>query len=220
MPFNGPARCGVQCWLQQFPHQRSTTPELWEDRSGLYQERVRLGIVGPRAVHRSRRERRQAARQIDRSAFETLEEVKLKPLPHYEDLTAEEYRLMVASVIEEIEKDTLLRLDVEGGRSMGREKILAQDPHAAPRQSKRSPAPGIHAYRRKERLSWFIDRWSFLVEYRRAAQRLRSGVLDAGYRVAGGITPPPGSHTTVRTVPYTSGSSGPLLTTTHLVETE
>ena len=56
---------------------------------------------------------------------------------------------------------------------MGREKILAQNPHAAPRHTKRSPAPGIHAYRRKQRLLWFLDRRSYLVEYRRAAQKLR-----------------------------------------------
>ena len=83
----------------------------------------------------------------------------------------------------EIEEETQRRLDLEGGRSMGRERILAQDPHAAPSQSKRSPAPGIHAYRREQRLLWFIDRWNYLVEYRRASQKLRSGAT--GVRCCG-----------------------------------
>ena len=154
---------------------------VWLDRSDLYKERVRLGVVGEGAKRKSRRERWRAAREIDISEFEVVEELVLKPLPHYAEMSPEAYRQKIVSMIDEIEEETQRRLDLEGGRSMGRERILAQDPHAAPRHSKRSPAPGIHAYRRKQRLLWFIDRWNYLVEYRRASQRLRCGEKDVQF---------------------------------------
>ncbi len=43
---------------------------VWLDRTGLYQERVRRGVIGPRSRQLSRSERREANRKIDITEFE------------------------------------------------------------------------------------------------------------------------------------------------------
>ncbi len=174
---------------------------VWLDRTGLYHERVRRGVIGPRSKQLSRSERREANRKIDITEFETLEELTLEPLPHFADLSAAAYRKMLVSMIEDIEEETGQRLDLEGGRSMGREKILAQDPHAAPRHSKRSPAPACHAHTREQRVAFIVNRWRFVVAYRRAARRLRSG--EENVALPRGCFPPRGAF-----VPHAARAPG------------
>jgi hypothetical protein len=74
-------------------------------------------------------------------------------------------------------------------RSMGRDAILRQNPHAQPRQVKRGPSPACHAasrkWRRRLRESYAI----FVVAYRRASELLRARDLTA--RFPPGCFPPP-----------------------------
>ena len=60
---------------------------------------------------------------------------------------------------------------------LGREAVLAQDPHAKPVRSKKSPAPRFHAFRKSVRRELYEAYAWFVAAFRDASEKLRAGDL-------------------------------------------
>jgi REP element-mobilizing transposase RayT len=152
---------------------------LWFDRTLEYEARREGVVLGP----------------LD---FSTPETVHLDPLPCWAQLPSDVYRRRVADLIRQIVDDGARARRRSSLRSMGRDAILRQNPHARPRQVKRGPSPACHAaskkWRRRLRESYAI----FLAAYRRASDLLRAG--DVSARFPTGCFPPP--------LPFVSPGSG------------
>jgi hypothetical protein len=114
--------------------------------------------------------------------------VILSPLPCWEHLSPEKYRERIAAMVTEIEEDAAAERKGKGVQPLGREAILAQNPHTRPERIKKSPAPFVHAAC-KEARKFFYDLYSeFLDKYRTAAEKLRAGDRTVGFPV--GSFPP------------------------------
>jgi hypothetical protein len=62
-----------------------------------------------------------------------------------------------------------------GASPLGPEAILAQDPFAPPLQTKKSPAPLVHAVSQRVRRELYEAYYWFLAAFREAAERLKAG---------------------------------------------
>src|SRR4030095_14441297 len=121
--------------------------------------------------------------------FATTETVVLTPLPCWEGLSSETIRANVLELIAKIEADAW-RLERESGRApMGADRVRRQNPHEVPQHSKRSPAPRVHAASKAVRQVMIAGYRAFVAAYRRAAERLKAGVLDVEFPA--GCFPPP-----------------------------
>ncbi|HYX26095.1 MAG TPA: transposase [Thermoanaerobaculia bacterium] len=131
-------------------------------------------------VARTRRE------HFDRLRYATPESFELDPLPCWQGLTPEQIRARVSSLVNEIEIEAAAaRQDMP---SLGVEAVLAQDPHARPKQPEKSPAPRFHAWSHEARRVLY-EAYSFFVgAFRDAAEKLRSG--DRTARFPTGSFPP------------------------------
>lgn len=122
-------------------------------------------------------------------AFVEREELALTPLPCWQELEPEEQRARARQLIEGIEASARQRQAETGKSPLGRERVCRQDPRTEPNRLKKVPAPLVHAVapavRRAMRLAYF----RFADAYRRAAARLREGVLDVEFPE--GAFPPP-----------------------------
>ena len=159
---------GVQCvaaFLEGEP-----LAGMWFDRTLEYEARRKGIALGP----------------LD---FATPETVRLEPLPCWAHLPAQVYRQHIADIVRQIVEESARARRRSSLRSMGRDAILRQNPHAQPLQAKRGPSPTCHAaskkWRRRLRESYAL----FLAAYRRASERLRAGDLTA--RFPPGCFPPP-----------------------------
>jgi REP element-mobilizing transposase RayT len=104
--------------------------------------------------------------------YATRYEVGFSPLPAFRDLSPEEYQDRVAQLVLEIEE----RERAKRGENpvAGVEKVLRQDPYKVPtRETKRAPAPAVHAKERSEFASFFEQERVFLEEFWAASERLR-----------------------------------------------
>jgi len=115
----------------------------------------------------------------DPPSFVTLEELHLAPLPCWKGLS--EYQLLsrVRELIEDIEREGRSREQRASQPPLGRELVLRQDPRHEPNRLKKGPAPIAHAASRAARDALLGAYRSFVAAYRQAAERLRSGALDA-----------------------------------------
>jgi len=159
---------GVQCVAALLEGEPLTG--LWFDRSLEYEAR-RNGIeVGP----------------LD---FATRETVHLDPLPCWAQLPADGYRRRVADIVRQVVEKSARARRRSSLRSMGRDAILRQNPHARPLEVKRDPSPPCHAASRKWRRRLRQSYALFLAAYRRASEQLRAGNLAAHFPP--GCFPPP-----------------------------
>ncbi len=115
--------------------------------------------------------------------FASSESIELSPLPCWEELSAAERQTLVRHLVREIVDEHTER---RAGRPvLGRDEILAQNPHDRPAQSKRSPGPRFHAASRSVRRTLERAYVLFRLAYRQAAEDLRAG--------RGPVRFPPGS---------------------------
>ncbi|HSK77571.1 MAG TPA: hypothetical protein VLQ45_14060, partial [Thermoanaerobaculia bacterium] len=82
---------------------------------------------------------RRRGESYDRLAYATEETLVFDPLPCWSHLSPEQYRQRVLSLVQQIEEETTLRRSRTGARPLGRDAVLAQDPHQRPAKIKKSP---------------------------------------------------------------------------------
>jgi hypothetical protein len=139
---------------------------LWFDRTKEYAARMRR-------------------EDFDRLRYATVEILTLDPLPCWNGLSDAQYRERIASLVARIEAEAQARRESQGREPLGREAILAQEPHSKPVRSKKSPAPRFHAFRKTVRRELYEAYAWFVAAFRDASEKLRSGDLTAKF--------PPGS---------------------------
>jgi putative transposase len=128
----------------------------WHDRTAEYHARRRGEEVIPgQFAHRFR--------------------VQLSQLPCWSDLSPARHRAACAEIVATVEAETRLERAESGKMCLGRERILAQDPHDRPLASDTSPAPLVHASTPKERKAFRRAYTAFVDAFRAAAARLRCG---------------------------------------------
>lgn len=121
-------------------------------------------------------EARRRGVQPDPRQIEHIYKIRLFPLPEYESASTNEYRTFVANLVRDEERDVRTdRLAQGHTHVLGVRRILKQDPHSAPEQSDRSPAPLVHAASRKAREAFRALYAAFVDAFRTAAICLRAG---------------------------------------------
>lgn len=125
----------------------------------------------------------------DPEAFVTIEELRLKPLPCWRELPAETVRGFLRELLEELKQEVARRERETGKPPLGRDGLFRQDPRHEPNRIKKGPAPLVHAASRAARVALHEAYGLYLAGYRRAADRLRRGALDALFPE--GSFPPP-----------------------------
>ena len=116
------------------------------------------------------------------------EELELDPLPCWRHLSPEQYRAQIATLVETIAAEARARRQGNGIKPLGPAAILAQDPLARPRKSKRSSAPRVHAASKLVRKAMYEAYAWFVACFREAAAKLRAG--DRLVRFPEGSFPP------------------------------
>lgn len=110
-----------------------------------------------------------------RQVFAEDEEVHLSAVPSMAQLDHDEFRGTIRSIVECIEHDTLEMHKANGTRPAGAKWVMRQRPHRVPKAMKRSPAKKFLAVLRRS-ISELRDAYrAFIVRYRDASARLRSG---------------------------------------------
>jgi REP element-mobilizing transposase RayT len=121
--------------------------------------------------------------------YATRETLELTPLPCWQHLTPENRQHLAAAMVAEIDGEAAERRERTGVQPLGPAAILAQSPESRPLQTKRSPAPAVHAasraVRRELRNAYFL----FVAAYRSAAEKLKAGHRDPPFPM--GCFPPP-----------------------------
>lgn len=116
--------------------------------------------------------RRARAKDPDVSVDEFSEKVAvvLSPLPQWEGLTADELRAKHEALVQEVEAE-----GAQLGLSfLGAEAVMAEDPHASPRQPERRRAPICHTTSVALRRTFRAAYRAFVDAYREAARIVRS----------------------------------------------
>ncbi|MDA8020597.1 MAG: transposase [Thermoanaerobaculia bacterium] len=109
------------------------------------------------------------------SQFGTGYELQLAPLPCWEHLTEDVWRSFVREMVGEIERETLEEHRRNETVPAGATAVCRRSPHFLPGHRKKSPAPLFHA---TTRAVWSAMRDAFgvfLISYRDAAERVKSG---------------------------------------------
>jgi REP element-mobilizing transposase RayT len=131
------------------------------------------------------RSRQHAARVRGKDAsaehFAEEETLSLVPLPCWKDLSAEMYRARIARMVEEIETEAAAQREQTGRKSLGVHAILRQDPRTEPNETKKSPAPRFHAFRKRIREELYEAYAWFVSAFRDAAEKLKAGDRTASF---------------------------------------
>jgi REP element-mobilizing transposase RayT len=126
----------------------------WYDRSAEYLARMRGDHVFP-------------------SQFATTFDIKLAPLPCLQHLTPDQRQAECRRVVGEIQARAEAENREKGRQPMGVAAILAQDPHAKPVSTDRSPAPFVHASDDSTAKVFRVRYRAFVDAFRAGALRLR-----------------------------------------------
>lgn len=122
---------------------------------------------------------RQMGLDVCERDFASQETLVLTALPCWEDAPETIRRDRVQDLIDEVVK---ANREERGGRApLGRAAILRQHPHELPAHRERRYAPAFHAATRAARLFLVAAYRRFVTAFRRAADRLRAGQLDARF---------------------------------------
>jgi REP element-mobilizing transposase RayT len=141
----------------------------WFDRTQEFAARNRSESFGPRK-------------------YAMPEVLELDPLPCWRHLSREQYRSLMAGLVEKITAETAARHKTAGSQPLGPAAIRAQDPFAQPMKTKRSFAPRVHAFSREIRKAMVEAYAAFVAAFREAAEKLRGG--DRLARFPEGSFPP------------------------------
>lgn len=123
--------------------------------------------------------RRKRLTDPDPEAFVTVETLRLAPLPCWESCAESERRERVQELLDGIEREARSQEQETGQAPRGRDFVSRQDPRHEPNRVKKGPAPFVHAATRAARVALREAYRIFVSAYRCAADRLRSGALDA-----------------------------------------
>jgi len=94
---------------------------------------------------------RRRGEDFGRYDYATRYEIGLQQLPAYRDLSAEDYRDLIARLVDKIQKDAA---EERGDRPvLGADRVLAADPHNRPNKVKKSPAPMLFFAKSKDLLA-------------------------------------------------------------------
>jgi REP element-mobilizing transposase RayT len=104
-------------------------------------------------------------------------QVELSPLPCWSNLSDARYRAACADLVSSIEADTRSERAQSGRSCVGRESILAQNPHDRPVASESSPAPFVHASTTEVRNAFRTAYAAFVDAFHAAAGRLSRGEM-------------------------------------------
>ena len=99
----------------------------------------------------------------------------LSQLPCWADLTPEQYRERITELVDDIEAEAPADRKTRGIEPLGVEAILRQDPHTRPNQTKKSPAPAVHAASKEARKKFWEAYSAFVAGFREAAEKLKTG---------------------------------------------
>ncbi len=103
-------------------------------------------------------------------------------------LPAEEIRRCIREIVDDVDAQAARRLVLNGVAPSGPAAIRKQHPHDRLNQSKKSPAPAVHAASKAIRQQMKEAYRLFVEAYREASARLRAGKLDAAFPL--GCFPP------------------------------
>jgi hypothetical protein len=106
-------------------------------------------------------------------------DVPLSPLPCWAELDEAGRRAKVRALVEDIEAETRERHESARTRPLGSERVLAEEPQAAPREVKRRRAPACHAASQALRKAYRALYRAFANMFRQASESLRTGDLCA-----------------------------------------
>ncbi|MGE0641870.1 MAG: transposase [Thermoanaerobaculia bacterium] len=139
----------------------------------------------------------QAARtgkRYDPRAFAETEAIELRPLPCWTNSSSTAYRARIKELVSAIERETAQALESREREPLGAERVARQNPHDAPNQLKKSPAPLVHAASAAARKAFRRAYRAFANAYRRASERFRAskGRLERFEFFPEGSFPPPG----------------------------
>ncbi len=150
--------------------------ERWPGVSSL---RALVQGVALRGVWHNRTytyEARRRGEKPDPAKSKTHYEVQLSQLPSLADMPARKYRALVASLVREEERAVRSQRCQEGKNAvLGARHILLQEPHDAPVNSDRGPAPFVHAISKAVRFVFRAAYDLFVDAFRLAAAHLRCG---------------------------------------------
>jgi REP element-mobilizing transposase RayT len=118
---------------------------------------------------------RNRGEQFGSRQFASQETLELDPLPCWRHLSPQLYRAQVAALLETITSTARGRRQGAGISPLGPAAILAQHPFDRPKNSKRSPAPRVHAFSRFVRRAMHDAYAWFVASFREAAAKLRAG---------------------------------------------
>jgi hypothetical protein len=112
----------------------------------------------------------------------------LVPLPCWKDLSSEQYRHQIESMVQKIENTASAQREKSGKQPLGPDAIRRQDPRTEPSRTKKSPVPRFHAFHKEARQELHRLYFEFVAAFREAANRLRSGDRYARFPI--GSFPP------------------------------
>ncbi|MCP4115755.1 MAG: hypothetical protein GY737_10185, partial [Desulfobacteraceae bacterium] len=154
---------------------------MWYDREIEYEVH--------RQAERKAARRGTSVEPIKRGAFMTPYELKLAPLPCWQNLPKAQIRKQVIQIVTEIEADGARKREETGIEPVGMEIIRRQNPLDRPIRSKHSPKPLCHAASKDVRERFRKARSGFIAMFREASLKLRSGDVT-GAKFPKGSFPP------------------------------
>ncbi len=174
-PEDWPGPCSTEALLTG-----RTVRGVWFDRSSEY-------------------EVRRCNRSYGKYDFTEVHDLELAPIPAWAHLSPEERRTRVHQMVREITTETREQAQKTGRSPLGVKRLLRQNPHGKPAQTKSSPKPIVHAVTRKVRRAMKIEFCVFRCAYREASEALRAGDFHVEF--------PPGSHRP--RLPFVTGKPPP-----------
>jgi REP element-mobilizing transposase RayT len=126
-------------------------------------------------------EARRSGKPASPRAFATRETVVLSPLPCWRHLSDSQRTERIRDLIGSIEEGAEAERRATDRRPLGADAVYHQHPHSLPEESKRSPAPLIHAVSREVREKFRAAYREFTMQFREASRKLRSGDLTARF---------------------------------------
>ncbi len=120
-------------------------------------------------------------KDIDPEAFIERYTLELDPLPCWRHLPKEEIRRRISEIVTEIDAESARQVVLNGRTPLGAAAIRKQQPHDWPQQTKKSPAPRVHAASKAKRKQMIAAYRLFDATYREASARFRAGELSVEF---------------------------------------
>jgi hypothetical protein len=130
----------------------------WYDRTAEHQARARGQRVVP-------------------GQFSSQCEVRLESLPCWRTLSPARHRAACADLVAQVETETRAERRESGRPCVGRDRLLAQDPHERPARSENSTAPFVHGSCDAVKAAFSSAYTAFVDAFRAAAAGLRCGEI-------------------------------------------